>query len=1545
VSNSTTRYRQAGKGSPVDHRPPSQPDRTTALVAVLAALAVTSFSGCTGAGPAPAAPLDVTAVAPASGPAAGGTPITVDGAGFTAGARVRLGGADAAQVVVVSPTRITAVAPAHAGGPADVEVLDATGDTASLGAAFTFVDAPGLAYVDPGHLPQAGGAVVLHGQAFAPGAQVRFGADASVGPPERLSAGQLVAVAPPHAPGAVDVAVVNPDGQQAVLFSGLAYDADPPRPPAAGPPVLAGVAPEAGSEGGGTVLTLTGSDFDPQASVMLGGSPATVTGRSATSLTVSTPPHAPGLVDVAVQNPDGQTSTRAGAFTYVAVPPPPPVLASLTPASGPEAGGTTVVLGGSGFLAGATVTFGGAPATVLGHAPDALTVLIGSHPAAVVGVEVTNPDGQRSTLPAAFTYLAAPALALHAVAPASGPTAGGTGITLTGAFAAGATVTVGGVAASDVAVTDSSITATTPPHAAGVVAVAVRNPDGATASLAAAFTFVAPPPPAPTAAAPSSGPDLGGAAVTIAGSGFEAGATVTFGGAPALVANVGATAIAVTAPPHAAGAVDLVVTNPDGRQGTLAAGFTYLPPPRLAGLSPTSGPAAGGTTVALAGAGFQPGAVASFGGAPAAVVSASSSELVVRSPPHAAGPVEVVLVNPDGRLAALPGGFTYLAPPPAAPALSQVSPATGTTLGGEPVSLTGTGFEAGATVTFGGVPATVDAVTATAISVTTPVHPAGVVEVVVVNPGGQAATLAASFTFVAPEPLVLTSVLPASGSTAGGTAVALSGAGFRPGASVTFGGAAAAVVASAATAIAVTTPAHAAGAVDVTVTNPDGQATTLPAGFAYQAPAPPPPVLSGLSPVSGPTAGGTVVTLSGAAFSSAVTVSFGGAAATVTAAGATSITTTTPPHAAGGVDVVVTNADGQAATLAAAFGYLEPPPPPPPPVLAGVSPATGPIAGGTRVVLSGSGFAAGATVAFGAAAAAVESLTATSLTVTSPAGAAGAVAVQVTNPDGQSSTLPGGWTYLAPPPPPTLASATPASGGTAGGTSVLLAGTGFAFGATVTVGGAAATVGGLGATAISITTPAHAAGASDVVVTNPDGQQATLAGGFTFVAPPAPPVLQAVSPASGDVAGGTSVILAGTGFAGAAGVTFGGAAATVTGASATSLTVTTPAGVAGAVDVAVTNPDGQGSTLAAAFTYTSAPVGQPPAFDGLTPASGYDMGGTTVTITGSEFVNPVVAFGGVPVAPLAASKTSITVVTPPHAVGAVDVTVTNLDGQSATRAGAYTYVAVPVIPPPVITSVSPASGPTSGNTSVTITGTGFASGATVSFGGVDGLGPSVTATTITVTTPGGAAGPIDVKVTNFDRQQTTLAGGFTYVAPPPVVTAVNVRGSPQAGGGLLLFAGGGLGNTVSVTFGGVPATGLTFDPLRGTLTVTVPASPLGPTADGFVDLVLTNLDGQATTWPGFHYGNPPQALSFTPTTGQKGDTVVITGVDFTADASGPRSGLQVQFGGTPAVIIAKSATEISVTVPKLNPGSYPLVVVNFDSQFSVAPGTFFLPGP
>ncbi len=170
---------------------------------------------------------------------------------------------------------------------------------------------------------------------------------------------------------------------------------------------------------------------------------------------------------------------------------------------------------------------------------------------------------------------------------------------------------------------------------------------------------------------------------------------------------------------------------------------------------------------------------------------------------------------------------------------------------------------------------------------------------------------------------------------------------------------------------------------------------------------------------------------------------------------------------------------------------------------------------------------------------------------------------------------------------PTVTSIAPTSGATAGGTSVTITGTNLSSATGVTIGGVAATsLSANTATSITCVTPAGTAGTASVVVTTPGG--ANIANSlFTYLAAP---TVTAISPASGSTAGGTTVILTGTNFTGAAGVTIGGAAATnVIVLSATSIACTAPAGAAGARSVLVTT--GGGSNAAnSLFTYAAGTV-------------------------------------------------------------------------------------------------------------------------------------------------------------------------------------------------------------------------------------------------------------------------------------------------------------------------------------------------------------------
>ena len=142
-------------------------------------------------------------------------------------------------------------------------------------------------------------------------------------------------------------------------------------------------------------------------------------------------------------------------------------------------------------------------------------------------------------------------------------------------------------------------------------------------------------------------------------------------------------------------------------------------------------------------------------------------------------------------------------------------------------------------------------------------------------------------------------------------------------------------------------------------------------------------------------------------------------------------------------------------------------------------------------------------------------------------------------------------------PAPTVTAINPPSGPIAGGTDVEITGTNFENGATVRIGGNAATnVTVVSATRITATTPAHDAGAVDVVVANPDTQSGTFTNGYHYVAPGSPSVT-GINPPSGPIAGGTDVEITGTNFVNGVAVTIGGNAATnVTVVSATRITAT-----------------------------------------------------------------------------------------------------------------------------------------------------------------------------------------------------------------------------------------------------------------------------------------------------------------------------------------------------------------------------------------------------
>ncbi len=259
-------------------------------------------------------------------------------------------------------------------------------------------------------------------------------------------------------------------------------------------------------------------------------------------------------------------------------------------------------------------------------------------------------------------------------------------------------------------------------------------------------------------------------------------------------------------------------------------------------------------------------------------------------------------------------------------------------------------------------------------------------------------------THLRPSP-VIRSLAPDTGPACGGTPVVVTGTRLGT-ASASIGGVPALGRALSDTSYGIVTGPHAPGPADLTLSDAQGGSDT--ATFTYTPVAD--PVVSGVSPGSGSSDGGTTVAISGTSLSCARSVTFGGVAATnIQVLSDTQITAETPPHDPGTVDVSVTTDTGAGLVAspidaAARFTYV-----PPPVVVSSITPPCGPLAGGTPVVLRGSGLSGATEVRFGDAAVAPQPDTANSdgaLTAASPAVAnPTAVAVRVVTPLGTSAPV------------------------------------------------------------------------------------------------------------------------------------------------------------------------------------------------------------------------------------------------------------------------------------------------------------------------------------------------------------------------------------------------------------------------------------------------------------------------------------------------------------------------------------------------------------
>ncbi|HUB73821.1 MAG TPA: IPT/TIG domain-containing protein [Solirubrobacteraceae bacterium] len=169
------------------------------------------------------------------------------------------------------------------------------------------------------------------------------------------------------------------------------------------------------------------------------------------------------------------------------------------------------------------------------------------------------------------------------------------------------------------------------------------------------------------------------------------------------------------------------------------------------------------------------------------------------------------------------------------PSISGVSPDAGSTAGGTEVTISGEGFSETSAVSFGGVPATsFSELSPNTIVAVAPAHAAGTVDVSVTTVAGSSASTEADRFTYAPAPAIK-KISPKSSPAAGGKSVTITGSGFSEASAVSFGGEQASFVVNSSSSITAVAPAHAPGAVTVTVTGPYGtSAITSKSKFKYK---------------------------------------------------------------------------------------------------------------------------------------------------------------------------------------------------------------------------------------------------------------------------------------------------------------------------------------------------------------------------------------------------------------------------------------------------------------------------------------------------------------------------------------------------------------------------------------------------------------------------------------------------------------------------------------------------------------------------------------
>ncbi|MFT7624101.1 MAG: hypothetical protein ACI9WU_003287 [Myxococcota bacterium] len=455
---------------------------------------------------------------------------------------------------------------------------------------------------------------------------------------------RLHAFSPAHSPDVVTITVIS-GGETAQLEDSFTYFNDIE---------VTAVSPDFGPSTGGGPITVSGRGFEPDSVLIVGPHKAIDTQvLNDHTLLALAPPGSAGRVDVAVANSRGVARLSKGYRYQAGV-----AVDAVLPGAGPVAGGQTVELLGSGFVAPVSVWLDQAAASVVEVQEDGKRVVIVTPPGqGIVDVRVDSVEG---TVVALDAYRYGPVsdgpAVLH-MAPGHGPVAGGNSVTLTvGGLVLSETplVSFGAGGATVTHMTADSLVVEAPPGpGAGAVTVTIAT----TPTLTTSYTYVILP--QIESVSPSVGPVDGGDSVTLSGPGVVGAQAVWIGALQAqITATEGSDELQLTTPPGSPGMAD-VRAMIDGQPVVLEQAYEFVPEtPELYVVLPDHGSIAGGTWIQLIGAGFPTEPAVLVGGQPATdVLRISGSYITARTPP---GSISTLAVSVGDT--SLEGAFTYYDP-------------------------------------------------------------------------------------------------------------------------------------------------------------------------------------------------------------------------------------------------------------------------------------------------------------------------------------------------------------------------------------------------------------------------------------------------------------------------------------------------------------------------------------------------------------------------------------------------------------------------------------------------------------------------------------------------------------------------------------------------------------------------------------------------------------------------------------------------------------------------------------------------------------------